>query len=420
MKKIFYLNSIIFSILLLNGCKKKADAPPTRDLANGSTYSVTDLKNIATCSNPCNHRFTNEAYFKGVVIADEISGNFYKEIYVRDAQNTGGIHMTFTVSGSNLFIGDSVRLNLKGYDVNLNASSGMLEIDSVNFERNIVKFASGAHPQPRVLSLAELTAFNPYSNYFCDLITITGVAFLSGDTNKIYANAILQQSLNHTIQDCGGTQIVVRTSNYALFAGEKTPSGFGSITGIATAFGPTNQMTIRTPSELNMKAVSPCYLYIKKDFNDNSIISGGWNQVSVTGSVVTWNTATFGGAIFAKISGLVGTNQLSENWLISPSINLAAASNPILTFQSAAKNSGNPLEVWASVNYVSGLPSTATWTQLTGFTLGAISPGYVWSGSGPVSLSAFKNANTRIAFKYTSTTSASTIYEVDDVVVREN
>ncbi|MCW3078078.1 MAG: putative lipoprotein precursor [Bacteroidetes bacterium] len=420
MKKLIYLNSFLFSILLFNSCKKKNDIPPTRDLANGSTYSVTDLKNIATCSNACNHRFVNEAYFKGVVIADEVSGNFYKEIYVRDAQNTGGIHMTFTVSGSNLFIGDSVRLNLKGYDVNLNASSGMLEIDSVNFERNVVKFASGANPQPRVISLSALSGTNSYSSYFCDLVTITGVSFLPPDTNKIFADPILQQSINHTIQDCGGNQVVVRTSNYALFAQEKTPTGFGSITGIATAYGTTNQMTIRTPSELNMKAVSPCYTYIKKDFNDNSITSGGWNQVSVTGPVVTWSTSTFGGAIFAKISGLVGTYQLSENWLISPAINLAGASNPILTFQTAAKFSGNPLEVWASTNYVSGLPSTATWTQLSGFNLGPITPGYQWTASGLTSLSAFKNANTRIAFKYTSTTSGATTYEVDDVVVREN
>ncbi|MBI2721467.1 MAG: choice-of-anchor J domain-containing protein [Bacteroidetes bacterium] len=420
MKKLIYINTLLFSILLFNGCKKKADTPPTRDLADGTTYSTSDLKTIATCSNACNHRFINEAYFKGVVIADEVSGNFYKEIYVRDAQNTGGIHMTFTVSRSNLFIGDSIRLNLKGYDVNLNASSGMLEIDSVNFERNIVKFASGANPQPRILSLSALSGTNSYSSYFCDLVTITGVSFIPADTNKIFADAIYQQSINRTIQDCGGNPIVVRTSNYAAFAQQKTPKGYGSITGIATAYGTTNQMQIRTPTELNMNGASPCFTYIKKDFNDNSITSGGWNQVSVTGSVVIWSTATFGGATFAKISGFVGTNQLSENWLISPAINLAAASNPILTFQSAAKFAGNPLEVWASTNYVSGLPSTATWTQLSGFNLGATSPGYQWAASGVTSLNAFKNTNARIAFKYTSTTSGATTYEVDDVVVREN
>lgn len=415
MKKFFYI-SLALTLALFSGCKKKADVPPVRNLGDGTFYNAGQLRSIASCTDGCNNRFTDEAYFKGVVIADELTGNFYKEIYVRDAANTGGVHMTFTVSGSNLFIGDSVRLNLKGYDVNLN--SGMVEIDSVNFEKNVVKFATGANPQPRVIDFA----VNSYTNYLCDLVTINNVQFSPADTGfngsipPIYADAIKQTSLNHTLSDPFGNNIVVRTSNYALFAGQRIPKGFGTIIGLATAFGSTNQLMIRTPNEVNMNGGR----FFIKDFADGSITSGGWTQYSVINSAVTWSASTFSGTYFAKISGFIGGNQNSENWLISPAYNLSASTNPILNFRTGAKFSGPPLEVWVSTNYVSGAPSTATWTQLTGFALGAITPGYVFTPSGDISLSGFKSPNTRIAFKYTSTTSGATTYEVANISVRTN
>jgi hypothetical protein len=229
----------------------------------------------------------------------------------------------------------------------------------------------------------------------------------------------MNQSINRTIQDCGGKQIVVRTSNYANFALDKTPKGYGTIIGIATAYNGTNQMALRRSSEVNMNGTG-CTVYHKKDFNDNSLTSGGWIQQSVTNPSVQWIASTYSGAYFGKISGYVSGNTNSENWLISPVLNLSAASNPVLSFQTAAKFSGNALEVLVSTNYTSGSPSSATWVQLSGFTLSPNTGSYVWTPSGYVSLGAYKNANTRIAFKYTSTTSGATTYEVDDIIIREN
>ena len=220
--------------------------------------------------------------------------------------------------------------------------------------------------------------------------------------------------------DCGGSNLIVRTSNYATFALEKTPKGFGTIIGIATSYNGANQMAIRTPKELNMNGVSPCLTYLKKDFVDASLTSGGWIQNPVINPSILWAFSTAGGGDYAKISGFLSGNQNSENWFISPAVDISASINPILNFRTAGKFSGNPLDVLISNNYTSGNPNAATWTALTGYTLGAVTPGYVWANSGNVSLSAFKNANTRIAFKYTSTTSAATTWEVDDIIIREN
>lgn len=421
MKNISALLLSSLLILFFTFCKKTPDKPPVGSLADGKNYSAPELKAIASCTNACQKRFTTDVYFCGVVIADEVSGNFYKEIYVRDRYNTGAIRLDFLASKCNFFIGDSVRLNLKGFDVNLYA--GMLEIDSIDYEKYMVKYASGANPQPIPVNMAQ----TPYSNYYCDLVTLNNVKFHKDDTNKIYADPILQASHSRTLQDCGGNAVIVRTSNFADFAQEKTPTGFGSITGIATAYqqgngSVTKQMAIRKTSEVNMNGTGGCVPpYLTKDFNDASIISGGWSQQSVLGAA-TWSASSFGATKFAKIPGVFAGNQATENWLISPAINLSTALSPILTFSTAAKFPGNLLEVWVSTNYVSGAPSTANWTQLTGF---ALSPNnstsnYVWTASGIVSLSNFKNANTRIAFKYTSTATATTTWEVDEVIIREN
>ncbi len=413
MKKLILIPTVIFTTLVFTNCKKTADLAPTRNLADGSNYSVTQLKAIATSTN--SHRFTTENYFTGVVIADEISGNFYKEVYVRDAANTGGLHFKFLTTGSNLFIGDSVRLNLKNYDVNIDPTTQILEIDSVSFDKNIAKFASGANPQPIALTLAD----GKYATNYGDLVTINRVSFASGFTGVQYSDPIKQISGNNNIQDCFGNTVIVRTSNYALFGQQLTPTGFGAITGIATSYNGAAQMAIRTPNEVYMNGPSTCNTYITKNFNDNLIASGNWTQVSVSAPSVIWKTGTFGSVTSATISGF---GQNAENWLISPSINLSAASNPILAFRTAAKYAGLVLEVWISSNYTTGLPSTGTWTQLSGF---ALSPNnatssYVWTASGPVSLNAFKNANTHIAFRYTSTTTSASNWELDDIIVGEN
>jgi hypothetical protein len=408
---------ILFGVVAFAGsCKKEPVQPPVTDIVGHKVYSAAELKTIATCTNNCAKRFTQDVYFIGVVVADETSGNFYKEIYVRDRYNTGAIHLDFE-QRSSFFVGDSVRINLKGLDVNLNVDSDILEIDSLDYEKFVVKFATGPKPQPRVLTIAQLNS--NLNTYLGDLIQLTKVAFLPADAGQYWSDPIAQSSVNRTIQDCDGSQLIVRTSNYADFALQKTPTGNGTIIGIATAYQGASQLAIRIPAEANMYGTG-CTIYLKKDFEDNSLTSGGWTQQSVLNGSIMWTASSFGADKFGKISGYLSGNTNSENWLISPAINLASSSNPVLSFRTAAKFSGDLLELYISTNYSSGAPSTATWTQLTGFALSPNTGNYVWTASGNISLNAYKNANTRFAFKYKSTTAGSTTYEVDDVIVKEN
>jgi hypothetical protein len=400
-------------------CKKVPERPPIADTLGHKIYSVDELKAIAACSNNCAKTFTSDVYFIGVVIGDALSGNFYKEIYMRDRYNTGGIHLDFT-QASNFWLGDSVRVNLKGLNVSMNPDTDILEIDSLDWEKYCVKFASGAQVQPHALSITQYTS--NMNRYLGDLIQITGVAFTSTDANQFWADEVGQNSLNRTLEDCLGAQLIVRTSNYAKFASEKTPTGNGSIIGIGTAYSGDAQMEIRRPSEANMTG-SGCQVYLKKDFNDATISNTAvpaenWSIVSVVNAAVTWTATSFGSDKFAKINGYISGNTNSECWMISPSMNLSASGNPVFSFRTAANFNGPDLKVKVSTNYTSGAPATASWTVLTV----ALSPGsYSWTPSGSIALNNYKSSNTRVAFTYSSSTSGgSKVYEVDDVLVKEN
>jgi hypothetical protein len=176
--------------------------------------------------------------------------------------------------------------------------------------------------------------------------------------------------------------------------------------GITTAYQGTSQLAIRNTAEANMNGTG-CTIYIKKDFEDNSLTSGGWSQQSVLNGSILWTASSFGSDKFGKISGYLSGNTNSENWLISPAINLAASANPVLSFRTAAKFAGDQLN-FGSQQLFFGAPSTATWTQLTGFALSPTTRVIMCNSSGSISLNAYKNANTRLRINIKSTTAGST------------
>ena len=146
-----------------------------------------------------------------------------------------------------------------------------------------------------------------------------------------------------------------------------------------------------------------------------------WTKYSVTGAQ-TWQLDTqygFNNSNCAKMSGFAGTNNVNEDWLISPAFDLSELTSAALTFKTASKFSGNVLEVKISSDYAGGNPNDATWMDLAA-TLDLDTSNYKWTGSGIIDISSFAGGNVYVAFKYTSTSSASTTWEVDDVKIIKN
>ncbi|MEO6868308.1 MAG: choice-of-anchor J domain-containing protein, partial [Ginsengibacter sp.] len=162
-------------------------------------------------------------------------------------------------------------------------------------------------------------------------------------------------------------------------------------------------------------------------FTCGTSLSGGFTEYSVAGAEV-WGCTTFGRNPADSVSGAAspnavqingysnGTNQINEDWLISPSYDLTATNFPLLNFYSRNAFNGSPLKLKVSTDYSGiGDPSLATWTDLNGKFPGQASN--VWSPSLYINLSAFKSANTYFAFVYNSTTEDGARWTIDDVTL---
>lgn len=145
-----------------------------------------------------------------------------------------------------------------------------------------------------------------------------------------------------------------------------------------------------------------------------------WTKFSVSGNQEWVLDTQYGNpGKCAKMSGFQSGSNVNEDWLISPVVDLSSVEKAILTFETASKFSGDPLEVKISTDYTSGNPNTATWTDLSAI-LDIDTSNYIWTNSGNIDLSSFTGGNVHLAFKYTSTTSASATWEVDNIIIIKN
>ncbi len=121
------------------------------------------------------------------------------------------------------------------------------------------------------------------------------------------------------------------------------------------------------------------------------------------------------GSACAKMNGYSGGAIVNEDWLISPALNFTLFNDEQLSFENAFNYSGDPLIVRISSNYNgTGDPNDYNWTDLTA---NLSTGGYAWAASGDIDISNVNGTAVYIAFTYTSTATAASTWEVDDVLV---
>jgi hypothetical protein len=400
---------VILTILIHVSCRKQYDEPPITQIPDGNVITIADLKGMYAGSDLS---ISEDYNIYANVTTDETDGNFYKEAYIQDA--TGAIRLRLLASGG-LYIGDSIRINLNG--TVLSEYNGMIQLDSVDVDKNIVKQATQKFISPTTYSVNQISpALQGY------LVQLNDVEFISDELGSTYADAINQFSENRTLTDCNGNTILVRTSGYANFANNTIPADNGSIIAIVGVFGPDLQLYIRDINELdftNTRCSGGSGAILSKDFDDGSVTSGGWTNYNVSGTI-DWETSTAGGAPdpYGNISNWNGSgNDPCETWLISPAIDLTSTTNPYLNFENAYNFFGDPLELYVSTDYDgTSAPSTANWSPLT-FTLSTGS--FSWVNSGNITLQPYISANTYIAFKYIGGSNDGSNWEVDDIIIQE-
>ncbi|WP_170228026.1 DUF5689 domain-containing protein [Vicingus serpentipes] len=417
-KNISLLGLMLTFILL--ACNKDPITPPLEVLEANEIISIDSVKNWYKSGNVDVNVASNISVF-GTITADEVSGNLYKEIFIQDG--TGGIKLRLTSSGS-FYEGEYVRVSLRGAIIT--RYKNMLSIDNIDPDKQIIKQGTKQSIAPEVVTIEDITTNlegGIYSRYQGKLIQLNDVEFLCSEMCKTWADAINQGSEDRLLEDVSGNPVIVRSSGFSSFANQILPTGKGSVIAVVTQFNTTVQLVVRSLQEVNLSGarfdacVIDCPLYIK-DFEDQSITSGGWSTQNVVGNV-NWyiNDLGFTGTNYAAISNFNSGNTACETWLISKEFNLSGINSPTLSFQSAYNYSGAPLELYVTTSYT-GDVTTTTWTNLTSlanWSTGGFSGQY----SGLINISAYNTSGVRFAFKYTGTNTDGSTWEIDDFTIED-
>lgn len=404
------------------------------------TKTVQEIAALATTSYV---KYEGEDIIEAYVTSSDAGGNFYKSISLVSVDGQQGF--SIPVDDYNLYTkyepGRRVYVNMKdryivrennalvigslynGGTPDITNDDEVGRISPVEYKNVIIRSCDKVNEDEYVNNLTISQTLN--NNNINKLIELNNVQFSDASLNQNYYDTdvyTIGGGTNHNIVDAAGNTLIVRVSEYATFASAPIPSGNGKIRGVLTKFGSTFQFMIRSLDDVQL--TGPRILPLFEETFSTSASFANWAKPSVIGSQVWQLNAGAGNpAGCADMNGYSGSAQNNEDWLISPAIDLTSAPSATLTFQTQRPFSGTNLQVFVSTNYVAPnpasppLPSTATWTLLTGYQLST--SGTTWWNSGNVSLNAYiGNPNVRIAFKYVSTTSGASQWRVDNVKVQ--
>ncbi|MEX1003224.1 MAG: DUF5689 domain-containing protein [Crocinitomicaceae bacterium] len=396
----------LFAVFI--SCKKEYDTPPLSYPGIEGSVTIDSLRQWQQSEGSIS--FDSELSVYGIVTMDETDGNIYKNVYMQD--HTGAINVRM-LSGGGLYEGDSIRIALKG--CYLNSYNGVLQLDSVDVDYNIVKQSVDNSIMPELTTIDQITSAKE-----SELIQLENVQFVSWQLDETYADKENLISEDRLLEDQSGNTVVVRTSGYSSFADQQIAQGSGSIVCIVNHFNGEIQLLIRSFAEINLNNPRFNGLVLLKDFNDDEITSGGWTTQNVVGTVAQWETSSAGGAPnpYAAISNYENNTKYdTDSWLISPSVDLSGLTTPTLSFDNAYKYTGLPLELYVSTNYVSGDPSSGTWANITG-SANWSGGNFIFVNSGDIDLSPYLGTNVHVAFRYQGTTSDGSTWELDNILIK--
>ncbi len=358
---------------------------------------------------------TDDVIIQGIITATDESGNFYKTLEIQD--NTAGIELKLDktslyteykvgqrlyIKCKGLYIGQYGGMTQLGYIYN----GAIGRLPEVYFAAHLFKDSlPGPAPVPANLTIPQLSP-----KYLSSLVQLQGIHF--DDVGQPVANAV-DDYTHHNIVDDLGNSIILRTSKYANFAASLLPSGKGNLTGILSVYNGDYQFYVRDMNDFVAfdTTIGFQQTIIEEVFDADP---AGWVKYSVASNKDWYWSSQYS----AMVANGYGGDVASDDWLVSPAVNLNGVEDPILTFRSWTKFTDggltDPMVVLISTDYSgSGNPATATWTPLS-CTLPA--PGSAsWTGSGDIDLSAYTQP-VYIAFHYrTSGTGSGTTsqWEID-------
>ena len=249
----------LLSLIYIMGCVKgDFDAPPSTLPEVSADKIITFDKMFEKLKASGITDIGEENYLEAVVVADDKSGNFYKNLILEDLKGDKGI--TISIDENELHalypVGQKVYVNLTnlaiGYyeglpTLGINEGSRVGRIPAGLLKATLINGGTTVTVTPNKVKLEDLGP-----QHYNTLIELEGMQFETASASTTYADAnpADPQSLNHNLQNCTGGKIVMRNSGFADFASQVVPSGNGKLVGVYSYYRSASQLFIRDVNDL--------------------------------------------------------------------------------------------------------------------------------------------------------------------------
>jgi hypothetical protein len=424
------------------GCTPDFDVPPIKvnKYEGKETMSILDFKN--KYKNVTLEEITENIVLHGIINASDSSGNIYKKIFFQDLNGTAGLELSVEASTSyNVYnLGQEIFIECKG--LYIGKSNDVLQLGTP-FKDKYGKITIGRMPlfyankhifrhgkiNKSNVKIRTINSISELNDGMVDcVVTINNIFFTSGGL-EIFANKPIGDNTYPTsreIADLKGGKTTVYTSGYANFAKDKLPKGMGSITCIASQYRGAWQLMIRDRTDIGTfdgtdidPNISITVSSLNETFDagtDNSSASiNGWCVFKTVGDR-DWQTKLFknDNNKYAQATAHTGASADYEYWLVTPGLDLDAATQKLIAFETSMtywKNTSS-LEIYLMNDKD---PAKATKELLNVKIATETDAENQWIPSGTIDLSA-KSGVVYVGFRYRAKGGASnsTTFRVDN------
>ncbi len=269
MKAIKYLSILALS-LFATSCMNDFDEPQFNEPPFGNneigeaTHTIAELKTkySSTISGNSVKQITEDIIIEGVVVANDESGNVYKQFIIND--ETGAMVIGVNDVGLYAMVPKGQRVRIACKDLYIGGYGKMAQIGGL-YNGKVGRMNKNIYPQhvrligipdptqpemqPEVIDDTFFTDAN--KNNLAKFVRLEGVEIVEADGTATWAPEELQY--NNVVErkiKMGKTNLVLRMSTYADFANEAIPDGELNINGVMTRYNDYWQFVISSTADI--------------------------------------------------------------------------------------------------------------------------------------------------------------------------
>ena len=270
MKAIKYLTILALS-LFATSCMNEFDKPLFSEAPFGNneigaaTHTIAQLKEKynSTITGNSVQQITEEIVIEGVVVANDESGNVYKQFIINDA--TGAMVIGVNDVGLYAMVPKGQRVRIACKDLYIGGYGKMAQIGGL-YNGKVGRMNRYIYPQhvrligipdptqeemqPTVIDASFFT--NENKNTLAKFVRLENVSITEANGTETWAPEEKKNSSNVVERNIkmGNTKVVLRMSTYADFANEAIPTGNLNINGVMTRYNDYWQFVISHTTDI--------------------------------------------------------------------------------------------------------------------------------------------------------------------------